>query len=84
NYLEHYGEALSHADRGIAIARTTGEGRLLVPMMLIKGYTFEQLGRVADAVGLCEAAVEATRLSADQHELAWALNELAFAQYFAG
>ncbi len=84
NYLEHYGDALAHADRGIAIARATGEGRLLVPMMLIKGYTFEMVGRVADAVELCEAAVEATRLSASRHELAWALNELAFAQYFAG
>jgi len=84
NYLEHYGEALAHADRGIAIARATGEGRLLVPVMLIKGYTFEMVGRVAEAVGLCEAAVEATRLSASQHELAWALNELAFAHYFEG
>jgi signal transduction histidine kinase len=84
NYLEHYRDALAHADRGIAIARATGEGRLLVPMMLIKGYTFEMVGRVAEAVELCEAAVDATRLSASQHELAWALNELAFAQYFAG
>jgi signal transduction histidine kinase len=84
NYLEHYDEALAHADRGIAIARATGEGRLLVPMMLVKGYTFEMQGRVADAIELCEAAVEATRLSASQHELSWALNELAFAHYHAG
>ena len=84
NYLEHYDEALAHADRGIAIARSTGEGRLLVPMMLVKGYTFEMQGRVADAIELCEAAVEATRLSASPHELAWALFELAFAQYHAG
>jgi signal transduction histidine kinase/tetratricopeptide (TPR) repeat protein len=84
NYLEHYDAALSHADRGIAIARATGEGRLLVPMMLIKGYTFQMLGRVADSLELCEAAVEATRLSASPHELAWALNELAYAQYFVG
>jgi signal transduction histidine kinase/tetratricopeptide (TPR) repeat protein len=84
NYLEHYDDALAHADRGIAIARATGEGRLLVPMMLVKGYTFEMQGRVADAVELCEAAVEATRLSASPHELSWALCELAFAQYHVG
>src|SRR5215218_931946 len=84
NYLEHYDEALAHADRGIAIARSTGEGRLLVPMMLVKGYTFEMQGRVADAIELCEAAVEATRLSASPHELSWALCELAFARYHAG
>ena len=36
NYLEHYDDAIAHADRGIEIARATGEGRLLVPLMLVK------------------------------------------------
>jgi signal transduction histidine kinase len=84
NYLEHYDDAAGHADRGIAIARATGEGRLLIPITLIKGYTFEMQGRVAEAIELCETAVEATRLSASTHELAWALCELAFARYHAG
>jgi signal transduction histidine kinase/tetratricopeptide (TPR) repeat protein len=84
NYLEHYDDAAAHADRGIAIARATGEGRLLVPIRLIKGYTFEMQGRVAEAIELCEAAVEATRLSANTHELSWALCELAYARYHAG
>ena len=84
NYLEHYDEAVAHADRGIAIARATGEGTLLVPMMLVKGYTFEMQGRLADATELCETAVEATRLSASPHHLSWALFELAHARYYAG
>ena len=84
NYLEHYDDAAAHADRGIAIARSTGEGRLLVPIGLIKGYTFEMQGRVAEAIELCETAVEATRLSASTHDLSWALCELAFAKYHAG
>jgi DNA-binding NarL/FixJ family response regulator len=84
NYLEHYDDAIAHVDRGIAIARRSGEGRLLVPMMLVKGYTFEMNGRLADAVELCEAAVDATRLSASAHDLAWALNELAYARYHTG
>jgi DNA-binding NarL/FixJ family response regulator len=84
NYLEHYDDALAHVDRGIAIARDTGEGGLLVPMMLVKGYTFEMQGRLAEAIELCESAVEATRLSASPHDLFWALFELAFAQYHAG
>ena len=84
NYLEHYDAAIAHVDRGIAITRATGEGRLLVPMMLVKGYTFEMQGRLAEAVELCEAAVEATRLSASTHDLAWALNELAYAHYHVG
>ena len=84
NYLEHYDEAIAHADRGIAIARATGEGRLLVPMMLVKGYPFEMQGRLAEAIELCEAAVEAARLSANPHYLFWALFELGFAHYYAG
>jgi DNA-binding CsgD family transcriptional regulator len=84
NYLEHYDAAVGHADRGIAIARATGEGRLLVPMMLVKGYAFEMQGRVAEAIELCEAAVEATRISGNPHDLSWALFELAFARYHAG
>ncbi len=84
NYLEHYDAAAAHADRGVAIARSTGEGRLLVPIGLVKGYTYEMQGRVADAIELCETAVEATRLSASTHELSWALCELAYAWYHAG
>jgi DNA-binding CsgD family transcriptional regulator/tetratricopeptide (TPR) repeat protein len=84
NYLERYEEAIAHVDRGIAILRGSGEGGLLIPLMLVKGYTFEMLGRTADAIELCERAVEAARLSAAPHELAWALNELAYAHYHAG
>ena len=84
NYLELYDAAAAHADRGVAVARSTGEGRLLVPIGLIKGYTFEMQGRVAEAIELCETAVEATRLSAGTHERSWALCELAYARYHAG
>ena len=31
-YLEHYDDAVAHVERGIAIARAFGEGRLLVPL----------------------------------------------------
>ena len=53
-------------------------------MMLVEGYTFEMQGRVADAIELCETAVEVARLSANPHHLFWALFELAHAHYFAG
>jgi DNA-binding CsgD family transcriptional regulator len=84
NYLERWDAALEHVDRGIAIARATGEGRLLVPMMLIKGYPFEFGGRLADATEVCEAAVEASRLSGNDHYLFWSLYELGWAHYHAG
>ncbi len=84
NYLEHYEEAIAHVDRGIAIARAAGEGRLLVPMMLVKGFPFEMQGRMAEAVELCETAIEAARLAANPHYLFWALFELGWAHYYSG
>ena len=84
NYLERYDDAIEHTERGIRIARATGEGRLLIPLMLVKGYPFEMQGRVSDAVELCETAVEAARLSSNAHYLFWALFELGFALYHTG
>jgi DNA-binding NarL/FixJ family response regulator len=84
NYLEHWEAAIAHVDRGIAIARATGEGRLLVPMMLVKGYPLEFGGRLAEALEISEAAVEASRLSANDHYLFWSLFELGWAHYHAG
>ena len=84
NYLEHYDEAIAHADRGIEIARATGEGRLLVPLMLVKPYALEMNGGLAQALELCEAAVEGARLATNPHYLFWALFELGWAHYYLG
>jgi tetratricopeptide (TPR) repeat protein len=84
NYLEHYDDAIAHAERGVAIARATGEGRWLVPLMLLRGYPFEMQGRLAESNEMCEAAVEIARLSANPHFLFWALFELAWARYYTG
>ncbi len=84
NYLEHYDDAIAHADRGIEIARSSGEGRLLVPLMLLKGYPFEIQGRMTEALEVTEAAVEACRLSGNPHNLSWALFELGWAHYYLG
>ena len=84
NYLEHYDASLAHIDRGIEIARGTGQGRLLIPLMLTKGYPLELQGRLTEAAEVCEAAVEAARLSGNDHYLFWALAELAWPHYFAG
>ena len=52
--------------------------------MLMRGYPFEMQGRLAEAIELCETAVEIARLSANPHYLFWALFELGWARYFAG
>ena len=50
NYLERYDDAIAHAERGVAIARAIGEGRLLVPLMLVRAYPFEMQGRLTDCL----------------------------------
>ena len=83
-YLEHYDEAVAHLERGMEITRTTGDGRLLVPMLLGKNYPFEMQGRLAEATECCQRALEAARLAASPHELYRALFELGWTLYFAG
>ena len=84
NYLEHYDDAHAHAERGVAIARATGEGRLLVPLMLLRAYPLEMQGRLTEAREICDTAVEIARVSENRHLLFWALFELAFALYYQG
>ena len=83
-YLERYDDAIAHTQRGIAIARAFDEGRLLVPMMLVQDYPFEMQGRMAEAIAMCETAVEIARLAANPHYLFWALFELGWTRYYAG
>jgi ATP/maltotriose-dependent transcriptional regulator MalT len=84
NYLERYDDAVAHAERGLELARATGQGRLLVPLMLVKGYPLQMQGRLAESLDAAQTAVEIARLSANPHYLFWALFEVAWARYYAG
>jgi DNA-binding NarL/FixJ family response regulator len=83
-YLEQYGDAVARFERGLEIAQATGDGRLLIPMMLGKNFALEMTGRLAEATECCETALEAARLSASPHELYRALFELGWTLYFSG
>ena len=84
NFLEMYEESIAHARRGVEIARSIGEGRLLVPLMLLQGLPLCMRGEVSDARTICGSAVEIARVSGNPHYLFWALFELGWAEYFAG
>ncbi len=83
-YLEQYADGIGRFERGLEIARATGDGRLLIPMMLGKNYALEMTGRLVEGLECCEAALEAARLSASPHELYRALFELGWTLYFSG
>jgi DNA-binding NarL/FixJ family response regulator len=84
NYLEEFDCAIERSQRGVEIARASGNGRLLMPMMLLACYPLEWQGRLAEVRELTETAVEIARLGGTPHYLFWSLFEQAWAHYFGG
>jgi DNA-binding NarL/FixJ family response regulator len=70
---EHYEVGIHYLDRGLAVSRATGQGFLLVPMMVAKSILWTWLGRLEDAAELADEAVEGSRLAVNAQSLAWAL-----------
>jgi tetratricopeptide (TPR) repeat protein len=71
-YLERYEDAAGHAERGLAVARRTGQGALL-PILFSAEMIRRMRGRLAEAVDVLDASVEAARLSGHAVGLAWSL-----------
>ena len=84
NYLEHYEAALGHVDRMIEAVRRLDGARPLVPMMLLRCYPLETLGRLDEAAEVANDALEASQLGGDAHFRSWALFEHAWACYYRG
>ena len=72
-FCERYGDAARHFKRGIAVARVVGHGRFAVFMMVGRAQALERLGRLEEALGTAEAAVEAARLSGNPQAVGFAL-----------
>ncbi|MDW5598906.1 hypothetical protein VSS74_31395, partial [Conexibacter stalactiti] len=79
SYLERFEQAIARADRGLAVARSHGQGQMTVPLMLSKLYALEALGRLGEALELAERAIESARLASNPQYLFWALWEAAYA-----
>jgi DNA-binding NarL/FixJ family response regulator len=72
-FCEQYDEAIRHLRRGISVARASGQGQLLVPMLVGLAHGLEVRGRLHDALDTAEAAVEAARLAGNRQFTSWAL-----------
>jgi DNA-binding NarL/FixJ family response regulator len=84
NYLEYYEAALAHVDRLTEAIRRIDGARPLVPVMLLRCYPLETLGRLDEAAEVANDAVEASQIGGDAHFRAWALFEHAWASYYRG
>jgi DNA-binding NarL/FixJ family response regulator len=83
-YLHRYADAASHANRGLAMARATGQGEVapfLIPVLVTVLHT---TGRVTEAADLLDEAVEAARLSGNHESLGWNLLSRAYVAVAAG
>ena len=72
-FCERYEDAARHLRRGIALARTVGQGQFVVSMMVGLAQALERLGRLREALNTAEAAVEASRLSGNRQAVGFAL-----------
>jgi len=84
NYIEDHEQAIATAERGIALSRATGQGHLLVPLMLARALPNDMLGRLAESVKATEEALAAARTSPNPQYLFWALWECGYSHVIAG
>jgi ATP/maltotriose-dependent transcriptional regulator MalT len=83
-YLERFEAAAAHAQRGLAVARATGQGELLPIMSPSFSTALVALGRVPEAIDVLEGAVESARLTANVQALALTLFNRGLVTMLAG
>jgi DNA-binding CsgD family transcriptional regulator len=83
-YLHRYPHAGAHAQRGLAIARATGQGDMSPVLVPVLSNVLHTTGRIAESAALLDGAVEAARLSGNAQALGWNLLSRAFTAVAAG
>jgi DNA-binding NarL/FixJ family response regulator len=81
---EHYDEGIAALDRGMAIARSTGQGWLTVPSQVAKSILLAWKGDLSDARELAEDALDGARLGQNSQHMAWALTLRCWIEVLAG
>ncbi len=72
-YLDRYAEGEAHANRALAVARSTGRGDLFLLLAATLGGLLRQRGKLAEAGELLDGGIEAARLLGNTHALVWTL-----------
>jgi ATP/maltotriose-dependent transcriptional regulator MalT len=83
-YLHRYDHAGEHAQRGLVIARATGQGDISPVLIPVLSNVLHTTGRIAQSADLLDEAVEAARLSGNAQALGWNLLSRAFTALAAG
>ena len=83
-YLDRFDEARAHVERGLAVARATGQSQLFPVLVPHLGWLQGMRGRLPDSAELLDGAIEAARLADNELTLAWALMSRAMTAIHAG
>ncbi|HEX2127157.1 MAG TPA: AAA family ATPase [Thermoleophilaceae bacterium] len=83
-YLDLYPEGIVHAERGLAVARATGQGEFFPGLIQALANMLFASGRPIEAAELLEGAIDAARLSDNAVGLAWSLLNRSFCAVCAG
>jgi ATP/maltotriose-dependent transcriptional regulator MalT len=83
-YLHRYPEAASHARRGIAIGRATGQRSIAPVLVPVLANVLHMWGRIAESAELLDEAIDVARVSANREQLGWNLLGRSFTAIAAG
>src|SRR6202008_1350148 len=83
-YLDRFDRAVTHAQRGFAVGRATGQEELFPILTPALVTAMSGLGRLTEAVEHLDGAVESARVSGNIQPLAWNLLSLGLVQMLAG
>jgi DNA-binding CsgD family transcriptional regulator len=82
--LEQADDAFAHANRGIDVARMTGQGVTVTPWPAIASKALVLKGQVGAAARLAQGAIDTARLLADDWRAIWTLEADSLAAFWAG
>ncbi len=82
--VERFADSLRHVERGVAVARATGQGVFITPLALGQAVVLVLAGRLTEMTELTTAAIEASRLGTSSFVQAWALLAHSWASTYAG
>jgi DNA-binding NarL/FixJ family response regulator len=83
-HAERFADAAATAARGAAIARRTGQGHTLVPLVIVRAMAYVNLLDLDAAATEGESAEEGARLQGVPHLLQYALWQLALVRHLRG
>ncbi len=82
--LERIDDALAFARRGLVLSRAHHQDSVTAGLLGLEAHALLLRGRVAEAIGVAEAAADAARLADSDQQLGFSLQTLAAAAYWGG